>query len=464
MPGRFARVTLRGERMFDGLSARLKQVADQMRGRGRLTEDNVRAAVRDVRMALLEADVALPVVKGFIARVRQRAVGAEVTRSLSPGQVFIKILSQELSRTLGGDSAELNLRQQPPAVVLLAGLQGAGKTTTAAKLAKFLGGKPGKKAMLVSLDTRRPAAMQQLQQLAARLDAPFHGFEPGDQPLAIAQAAIASARQQMLDVVILDTAGRTRLEDDLLDELRSLAAAVKPIETLFVVDSMAGQDAVNAAAAFGEALDLTGIILTKTDGDARGGAALSVKEVTGQPIKFLGTGEDIAALEAFHPERMAKRILGMGDVLSLVEEVEQKVDHEKAEQLARKLKKGKGFDLSDLRDQLNQMLEMGDMQGMLEKLPLPGNINAKALAQNVDTKALRRQVAIINSMTPDERRLPKALNSSRKKRIARGAGLGVQDVNRVIKQHGQMQKTMKRLGKGGLQRLLGGAGGMPPPR
>jgi len=302
--------------------------------------------------------------------------------------------------------------------------------------------------------------MLQLQQLAERVAVPFHGFTEGEAPVEIARAAIGEARKQLIDVVILDTAGRTRLEDELMDELRDLCGAVKPVETLFVVDSMAGQDAVNAASAFGEALPLTGVILTKADGDARGGAALSVKTVTGQPIKFLGTGEDVTALEVFHPERMAKRILGMGDVLSLVEEVEQKVDHEKAEQLARKLKKGKGFDLSDLRDQLNQMLEMGDMRGMLDKLPLPGNVNADALAQSIDTKALRRQVAIINSMTPAERRLPKAINNSRKKRIARGSGLQIQDVNRVIKQHGQMQKTMKKMGKGGLQQLMGG---MRPP-
>jgi signal recognition particle subunit SRP54 len=419
--------------------------------------------VRDVRMAMLEADVALPVVKSFVARVRQRAIGAEVTSSLSPGQVFVKILSQELTRALGGETDELNLRQQPPAVILLAGLQGAGKTTTAAKLAANLQRKQNKQVLLASLDVRRPAAMEQLEQLAGRVGAVFQGFESGQQPVAIARTAIETARRQGLDVVILDTAGRTRLDEELLNELRDLSAAVDPIETLFVVDSMAGQDAVNAAAAFGEALTLTGVILTKTDGDARGGAALSVKTVTGQPIKYLGTGEAVEALEQFHPERMAQRILGMGDVLSLVEEVEQKVDRHKAEQLASKLKKGKGFDLSDLREQLNQMLNMGDMQGMLEKLPLPGNVDAQALAQNIDTKALKHQIAIIDSMTPAERRLPKSINGSRKKRIAAGAGLAVQDVNRVIKQHGQMQKTMKRLGKGGMQRMLGGLAGRGGP-
>jgi signal recognition particle subunit SRP54 len=449
--------------MFDGLSSRLKQVSERMRGRGRLTDDNVKSAVRDVRMALLEADVALPVVKGFVARVRQRAIGAEVSRSLSPGQAFIKILSQELTRALGSETTELNFRQQPPAVILLAGLQGAGKTTTAAKLANYLQGKPGKRPMLVSLDTRRPAAMLQLQQLAERIGVPFHPFAPGDQPLGIAQAALAAARKQMIDVLILDTAGRTRLDDEQMEELQALHADVSPVETLFVVDSMAGQDAVNAASTFGDAVALTGVILTKADGDARGGVALSVKTVTGQPIRFLGTGEDVAALEVFHPERMAKRILGMGDVLSLVEEVEQKVDREKAAKLAKKLKKGKGFDLSDLRDQLKQMLDMGDMQGMLEKLPLPGNLNPAALAQSIDSTMLKRQIAIINSMTPAERRLPKAINNSRKRRIASGAGLNIPDVNKVIKQHAQMQKTMKKMGKGGLQKLLGGAGGLNMP-
>ncbi len=446
--------------MFGGLSERLKEVSAKVRGRGRLTEDNVRDAVRDVRMALLEADVALPVVKAFVARVRQRAIGTEVTRSLSPGQVFIKILDQELTRSLGGDSAELNLRAQPPVIILLAGLQGAGKTTTAAKLANYLKGKPGKRPLLTSLDTRRPAAMLQLQQLAERIDVPFVPFKEGEEPIDIAKAAVAEARKSLVDVVILDTAGRTRLEEDLLDELKEIHAEFDPAETLFVVDSMAGQDAVNAAKAFGDALALTGVVLTKTDGDARGGAALSVKTVTGQPIKFVGTSEDIEGLEVFHPGRMAQRILGMGDVLSLVEEVEQKVDREKAEKLAGKLRKGKGFDLEDMRDQLDQMLNMGDMQGMLEKLPLPGNVNADALAKGIDTKMLKRQVAIINSMTPSERRFPKTINGSRKKRIANGSGLQIQDVNRLIKQHVQMQKTMKRMGKGGMQKMMQGMGGM----
>lgn len=450
--------------MLSGLSARLKEISAQMRGKGRLTDDNVKDAVRDVRMALLEADVALPVVKTLIARVRERAVGAEVTRSLTPGQVFIKILNQELVRALGGEAAELQLRQQPPAIILLAGLQGAGKTTTAAKLAAWLQGKPNKRPMLVSLDTRRPAAMLQLQQLAARIDVPFVPFTEGDTPLQIARHALAEARKKLVDVLILDTAGRTRLEDQLLDELRELHAEFMPAETLFVVDSMAGQDAINAARAFGDALPLTGVILTKTDGDARGGAALSVKTVTGKPIKFLGTGEDISGLEVFRPERMAQRILGMGDILSLVEEVEQKVDREQAEKLAGKLREGKGFDLADMREQLNQMLNMGDMKALLEKLPLPGKLNPEALAKGIDTRMLKRQIAIIDSMTPGERRFPKGIDGSRKRRIAGGSGQQIQDVNRLIKQHGHMQKTMKKLGKGGMQRMLRGAGNLLPKR
>ncbi len=358
----------------------------------------------------------------------------------------------------------MQLRQQPPAIILLAGLQGAGKTTTSAKLAAWLKGSLGKRPMLVSLDTRRPAAMLQLKQLAEQVDAPFFAFSEGDAPLDIARNALAEARKNLVDVLIFDTAGRTRLEQELLDELKVLHAEFKPAETLFVVDSMAGQDAVNAARAFGDALPLTGIVLTKTDGDARGGAALSVKTVTGKPIKFIGTSEDISGLEVFHPERMAQRILGMGDVLSLVEELEQKVDRDKAEKLVGKMRKGKGFDLADMRDQLSQMLNMGDMKGLLEKLPLPGNVNPEALAKGIDTGMLKRQVAIINSMTPGERRFPKTINGSRKKRIACGAGLQIQDVNRLIKQHTQMQKTMKKMGKGGLQNMMRGAGGMFPPR
>ncbi len=446
--------------MFENLSERLKSVAERVRGKGRLTEENIAEAVRDVRRALIEADVALPVVREFVARVQARAVGAEISRSLSPGQAFIKILHAELTATLGESNAGFELRHQPPVVVLLAGLQGAGKTTTAAKLARYFHRRDGRKVMLASLDNRRPAAMLQLEQLAARVDAGFVSATPQEQALVIAQRAVDQAKRRQYEILLLDTAGRTRLDTELLDELRELQVSVSPQEILFVVDSMAGQDAVNVAAAFGEALPLTGVVLTKADGDARGGAALSVKSVTGKPIVFLGTGEDLDGLELFHPERMASRILGMGDVLSLVEEVEQKVDRDKAEKLTRKLRKGRGFDLADLRDQLEQMLGMGGIESLLEKLPLPGGMKPQQLAQQVDERAIRQQVAIINSMTPQERRFPKTINGSRKRRIAAGAGLAVPAVNRVLKQHAQMQKMMKKMGKGGMKGALRGLPGL----
>jgi signal recognition particle subunit SRP54 len=445
--------------MFDNLSSRLKAVAEQVRGKGRLTEENIGEAVRDVRRALIEADVALPVVKDFIEKVRARAVGAEITRSLSPGQAFIKILHDELTATLGLGTEDLDLRHQPPVILLLAGLQGAGKTTTAAKLALHLKTRHDRKVSLASLDTRRPAAILQLQRLAEQAEAGFVPTQADESVLLIAENAVAEARRTQADVLILDSAGRTRLDEELLDELRVLHDKIKPQETLFVVDSMAGQDAVNVAAAFGAAMPLTGIILTKTDGDARGGAALSVKSVTGRPIKFLGTGEELSGLEVFHPERMASRILGMGDVLSLIEEVEQKVDREKAERLAKKVKKGSSFDLADLREQLGQMLDLGGLDSLLEKLPLPGGMKPGQLAEQVEPRAIGRQIAIINSMTPRERRFPKSINGSRKQRIASGSGLTVQDVNRLLKQHLQMQKMMKRLSKGNIKRMMRGMPG-----
>jgi signal recognition particle subunit SRP54 len=446
--------------MFDNLSSRLRAVADRVRGKGRLTDSNIDDAVRDVRRALIEADVALAVIKDFIDAVRQRAVGAEITRSLSPGQAFIKILHDELVTTLGSGAGELNLRHQRPVILLLAGLQGAGKTTTAAKLAFHLRDRHGQKVTLASLDTRRPAAILQLQRLAGQAGANFVPAEKDTPVLSIAKAAVDDARRSQADVLILDSAGRTRLDQELLDELRILHEHTAPHETLFVVDSMAGQDAVNVAAAFGAALPLTGIVLTKADGDARGGAALSVKTVTGKPIRFLGTGEDLAGLEVFHPDRLASRILGMGDVLSLVEEVEQNVDRKKADRLARKVKKGAGFDLNDLRDQLDQMLNMGSMDSLLEKLPLPSAIKPGQLAEKVDSRTIGRQIAIINSMTPGERRFPKTINGSRKRRIAAGAGQAVQDVNRLLKQHMQMQKMMKKLSKGGMKRMMRGMPGL----
>jgi len=436
-----------------------------VRGKGRLSDDNITDAVRDVRRALVEADVALPVVKDFIGRVRKRAIGSEITRSLTPGQVFIKILHDELAATLGHADADgdgINLRHQPPVVILLAGLQGVGKTTTAAKLALHLQQRHAKKVMLASLDTRRPAAILQLERLAEQVGAIFCPTEESDAPLAIAQRAVTAARRGSCDVLILDTAGRTRLDQELLDELAKIHGDLSPAETLFVVDSMAGQDAVNVAAAFAAAMPLTGVILTKTDGDARGGAALSVRTVTGKPIRFIGTGEEIEGLEAFHPDRMASRILGMGDVLSLVEEVQQKVDQEKARKLAKKITRGKGFDLEDLRDQLSQMANMGGLESILDKLPIPGGVNAEKLAGQVDSRAIARQIAIINSMTPSERRFPKSIKGSRKRRIATGCGQAIQDVNRLLKQHLQMQKMMGKLGKGGnLSRMMRGLGGRP---
>ncbi len=455
MPVRF-----RGISVFENLSSRLQTVVNRVRGTGRLSDENISDAVRDVRRALIEADVALPVVKDFVDKVRARAVGAEVSRSLSPGQVFVKILHEELTSTLGQGAVGLDLRHQPPVIIMLVGLQGVGKTTTAAKLALHLRGSKRRKVLLASLDTRRPAAILQLEQLARQVDAGFVVTDPDSSVVSIAHRAVARARSSQADVLILDTAGRTRFDQELLDELRDLHDEIAPNETLFVVDSMAGQDAVNVAAAFGEALPLTGVILTKADGDARGGAALSVKAITGQPIKFLGIGEEITGLEAFHPDRMASRILGMGDVLTLIEEIEQKTDHQKAEQLAKKIKRGRGFDLTDLRDQLEQMANMGGMGNLLEKLPLPGNINTDKIAEQIDSRAIGRQVAIINAMTLHERKFPKIINGSRKRRIAQGSGQAVQDVNRLLKQHGQMQKMMKRFSKGGMRRMMKGIPGL----
>jgi signal recognition particle subunit SRP54 len=446
--------------VFDNLSSRLQAVADRVRGKGRLTEENVSDAARDVRRALIEADVALTVVREFVDNVRARAIGADVSRSLSPGQAFIKILHSELAATLGQGAADLNLRHQPPVVILLAGLQGVGKTTTAAKLALHLRKTQRKKPMLASLDTRRPAAILQLEQLARKAEVGFAPTDPDASVVSIAERALDEARRSQSDVLILDSAGRTRLDQEMLDELQALHAGIAPHETLFVVDSMAGQDAVNVASTFGETLPLTGVILTKADGDARGGAALSVKAITGQSIVFLGTGEELTGLEAFHPERMASRILGMGDVLTLVEDIEEKTDRRKVEQLVKKVRKGRGFDLTDMRDQLQQMVSMGGVEGLLEKLPLPGNMSPGKLAEQMDGRSIGRQIAIINSMTAQERRLPKSINGSRRRRIAAGAGQVVQDVNRLLKQHAQMQKMMKRFSKGGMKRMMKGIPGL----
>ncbi|HUD43355.1 MAG TPA: signal recognition particle protein [Dokdonella sp.] len=457
--------------MFESLSQRLSSTVERLRGRGRLTESNIREALREVRVALLEADVALPVVQALIQRVQVRAIGQEVLKSLTPGQALIKVVRDELTAVMGTANADLNLAAAPPAVILMAGLQGAGKTTTVAKLARFLRERRKKKVMVVSCDVYRPAAIEQLRTLAEQVDVLFHPSTGTDQPIAIARAAIDAARKNFADVLIVDTAGRLHVEAAMMDEIKALHAALDPVETLFVVDAMTGQDAANTAKAFSEALPLTGVVLTKTDGDARGGAALSVRYITGRPVKFMGAGEKPDALEPFHPDRVAQRILGMGDVLSLVEEVERKVDQEKAQKLAEKVIKGKRFDLNDMKDQLEQMVNMGGMSSLLEKLPgvsaLPDQVKSK-----VNDKEVHRMIAIINSMTKKERRHPDLLNGSRRARIARGAGQQPADVNRLLKQYQQMEKMMAKLGSGGIKGLMrqmkgamrgmGGSGMLPP--
>ena len=447
--------------MFDKLSARLAAVVDGLRGRGRLTEENIGETLRQVRMALLEADVALPVVKEFIDAVKARAVGLEIHKSLTPGQALVRVIHEELVRVMGEGVRPINLRTQPPAIVLLAGLQGAGKTTTAAKIALWLRERERKRVLLVSTDVRRPAAMLQLERLGQQLGIDVAAATPTETPLAIARRAVDEARRGLYDVLLVDTAGRLHVDEEMMQEVRELAAALEPIETLFVVDSMAGQDAVNAARAFGAALDLTGIVLTKADGDARGGAALSVRRVTGQPILFVGVGEKPEALEAFQPERMASRILGMGDVLSLVEEVTRKVDREEAEKLARKVAKGKDFDLDDLLGQLRQLEGMGGVAALLDKLPAQLQAKAGSLPQGND-KDVKRQIAIICSMTRGERRFPKTIDGSRRRRIAAGSGTHVADVNRLLKNFLQMQKMMKGMGKGGLARMMRSMAGRLP--
>ncbi len=448
--------------MFDSLSERFSGVMRSVSGRGRLTESNIEDAVRDVRKALLEADVALPVVKRFISQVKERALGAEVSKSISPGQAFIKIVNDELTQVMGEALAPLNFNTQPPAVILMAGLQGAGKTTTAAKLARLLKERENKKVMVASCDVYRPAAIEQLQRLAADIEVEFFPSKSSDKPIKIAKAAVAQASKAFIDVLILDTAGRLHVDDEMMDEIRGLHKEVKPIETLFVVDSMTGQDAANTSKAFDEALPLTGVVLTKTDGDARGGAALSIRQITGKPIKFIGTGEKTDGLEPFHPDRAASRILGMGDVLSLVEEAQRKVDTSKAEKLAKKVQKGKAFDLADMRDQLLSMEQMGGLSSLMDKLPgMPGM--PPGAMQQVDDKQTKRLVAIINSMTPQERRKPDVINGSRKRRIANGSGTQIQDVNRLLKQHKQMSKMMKKISKGGVKNMLRGMQGRFPP-
>lgn len=449
--------------MFENLTERLSHSLKSITGQARLTEDNIKETLREVRMALLEADVALPVVKDFIDTVKQRAVGQDVSKSLNPGQMFVKIVNDELEAMMGSSNETLNLATQPPAVILMAGLQGAGKTTSVAKLARFLKEKEKKKVMVVSADVYRPAAIKQLETLATEVEALFFPSSDDQRPVDIVNAAIAEAKVQFADVLIVDTAGRLAIDEDMMAEIKQLHTAVKPVETLFVVDAMTGQDAANTAKAFNDALPLTGVVLTKADADSRGGAALSVRQITGKPIKFMGVGEKTTALDPFYPDRIASRILGMGDMLSLIEEAEQKLDRKKAEKLAAKIKKGKKFDLEDLRDQLQQMQSMGGIGDMLDKLPGMGNMAQMAQSQ-MDNKMFTRMEAIINSMTPAERRNPDILNGSRKRRITAGSGTEIQDLNRLMKQHKQMAKMMKKMKtKGGMANMMRGLGGMMPP-
>jgi signal recognition particle subunit SRP54 len=446
--------------MLENLTQRLSRIVKTIRGEARLTEENIQEALREVRTALLEADVALPVVKDFVERVREKALGHDVIGSLTPSQALVGVVYRELAATMGGENATLDLAVTPPAVILMAGLQGSGKTTTTAKLAKMLAGERGKKPLLVSCDVYRPAAIEQLRALAAQAGVEFFPSETGQQPVDIALAALAYARTHYNDVLFVDTAGRLAIDAQMMREIAELSAALKPVETLFVVDAMQGQDAVNVAKAFGEALPLTGVVLTKLDGDARGGAALSVRAVTGKPIKFAGVGEKLGGLEAFHPERMAARILGMGDVLSLVEEASRNVDIEDAKRFAEKVRKGKGFDLEDFKEQIGQMRKMGGIASLIDKLP--AQLAQAAQSSQVDERQVRRLEGIINSMTREERARPEIIKASRKRRIAAGAGVPVQEVNRLLGQFEQTQKVMKMMKGGNLARMMRGMKGFMP--
>lgn len=447
--------------MFENLTQRLGRVVKTLRGEARLTEQNIQDALREVRMALLEADVALPVVKDFINRVKEKALGQEVIQSLSPGQALIGIVHQELTHIMGESNVALNLATTPPAIILMAGLQGSGKTTTSGKLAKLLKEQQKKKVLLVSCDVYRPAAIEQLKTLASQLEIEFFASNANEKPIDIARNALDFARRNFSDVLIVDTAGRTSIDEAMMNEIRELHAALNPIETLFVVDSMQGQDAVNVAKAFGDALPLTGVVLTKLDGDARGGAALSVRHITQKPIKYVGVGEKLTGLEAFHPERMASRILGMGDVLSLIEQAKDQIDQKEAQKLAEKLKKGKDFDLEDFKAQIVQMKKMGGVSALLDKLPTQLS-SAAANMQGADDTAIKRIEGIINSMTPAERRKPSILKASRKQRIAAGAGVKVQEINRLLNQFEQMQKMMKQISKGGMAKMMRAMKGLIP--
>jgi signal recognition particle subunit SRP54 len=448
--------------MFENLSERLSLSLKKISGKASLSESNIQETLREVRVALLEADVALPVVKDFIELVKQRAVGTEVSSSLNPGQQFLKIVQAELESVMGEKNESLSLNAQPPAVILMAGLQGAGKTTSVAKLSRYLSEREKKKVMVVSADVYRPAAIEQLKTLSSEVGAEFFPSTPDQKPAQIVSDAIAAAKTQFADVLIVDTAGRLAIDEPMMDEIKQIHKLANPIETLFVIDAMIGQDSVNTAKAFNEALPLTGVILTKVDGDARGGAALSVRHVTGKPIKFLGVGEKTDALEPFHPERIASRILGMGDVLSLIEDVERKVDKKKAEKFAKKVAKGKRFDLEDLREQLQQMKQLGGMESMMDKLPGMGNM-AQMTQQKDMTGQFSKMEYIIDSMTPKERSNPDILNGSRKRRITQGSGTTIQDLNRLLKQHKQMGKMMKKMKGKGMQNMMRGLGGGMPP-
>ena len=439
--------------MFESLTDRLSSTLKNISGKGRLTEDNIKDTLREVRMALLEADVALPVVKAFVNQVKERALGTEVSKSLQPGQMFIKVVQSELESVMGTANESLNLAAQPPAVVMMAGLQGAGKTTSIAKLARYLKERENKKVLVVSADVYRPAAIKQLEVLAGQVGVDFYPSTINDKPEKIVASAKKHAQKQFFDVLLVDTAGRLHVDEEMMGEIKALQKKVNPIETLFVVDSMTGQDAAHTAKAFADALPLTGVILTKTDGDARGGAALSVRHITGKPIKFLGVGEKIDALEPFHPDRVVSRLLGMGDVLSLVEEISRKVDHKKAEKSAKKMAKGQ-FDLEDMRDQLLQMEQMGGMEALMDKLPGMGQIPDSVKNQVMGGAQTTQMVAIINSMTPKERSHIKLIKGSRKNRIARGSGTSPQAVNKLLKQFEKMQKQMKKMGGGKMKKMM----------
>ena len=448
--------------MLDNLTQRLARVMKTLRGEARLTEDNIADALREVRLALLEADVALPAVKALIAAVKEKAVGEEVIGSLSPGQALIGVVHRELTLLMGEAHNGLNLATQPPAIILMAGLQGAGKTTTVGKLAKLLRETQKKKVLVVSCDVYRPAAIEQLKTVAGQAGVDFFPSQLSDKPVDIARSAVDWAKRHYHDVLLVDTAGRLSIDEAMMREITELHAAINPIETLFVVDAMLGQDAINTAKAFSEALPLTGIILTKLDGDSRGGAALSVRHVTGRPIKYAGVGEKLTGIEAFHPERMASRILGMGDVLSLIEDAKKGIDEQQAVEFAKKLKSGKGFDLNDFKEQIGQMRKMGGLSSMMDKLPAQFAQAASQMQAGGEEKTIGRIEGIINSMTPAERSKPELLKASRKRRIAMGAGVQVQEVNRLLKQFEQSQKMMKQFSKGGMAKLMRGMKGMLP--